>query len=475
MKILLINLPRYNGTSVTREGRCELLAPYRTDTPATLLIMAAILRENYHDIEFIDANAYNLNYTKISRILKNKQYKAVLFTFAAKISDHELQICDFAKEANSSCVTIGYSWYGKYFYQEILSENPNLDVLIIQDPFSVIEDLIKSIENRGDLNKINGLAYRSNDKLVKLNPELKNRIKIEDLPLPAYDLVKSFRNYYIFSPMLSPYALIYAGKGCPYNCQYCLVANTKYSGRTADSIIKELKYLQEEKGVKYVWFFDEIFTINRKRIVEICEKIKLEKIKIKWFCDSRVELVDLQLLKMMKRAGCIGISYGVESGSQKILNSMNKRTNVKQAIQALKWTRKARIPIQLNLILGYIGETKNTLKETESFVKKILPEILQISKISPMFGSEFVKMCLENQWIDNQSSWREKLNASPLNLKNYPPLSLNLDEEIKKLRKILRFNPRWWIICLYTLIRNKDLILPIVGAFLKHSKSISLF
>ncbi|MBN1800501.1 MAG: radical SAM protein [Candidatus Lokiarchaeota archaeon] len=459
---------------MTREGRCELLAPYRIDPPATLLIIASILREKNHDIEFIDANGLNLDYSYVNKFFKKRFFDVVIFTFAAKISDYELKICEIVKGANPECITIGYSWYGKYFYQEILSEYPNLDILMIEDPFSIIEDLITTIENKGELNNIGGISYRNSNKNIKINRELKKRVKIEDLPLPAYDLVKSFQNYHIFSPLLRPYALVYAGKGCPYSCQYCLVANTKYSSRTADSIVKELKYLQNEKCVKYVWFFDEIFTLNRKKIIEMCVKIKKEKIKIKWFCDSRVELVDLKMLKMMKKAGCIGISYGVESGSQKILNSMNKGTKVSQAMQALQWTRKARIPIQLNLLLGYVGENEETLKETEIFVKNTLPEILQISKISPMFGSEFVKLCLKNQWIDDRSSWKEKLNASPSDLKNYPPLSLDLDKEIKKLRKILRFNPKWWIITLFTLLRNKDLILPVVGAFLKHSSSINL-
>ena len=108
-----------------------------------------------------------------------------------------------------------------------------------------------------------------------------------------------------------------------------------------------MKILKKIGNVKYVWFFDEIFTLNKKRVIEICNKIIEEKVNIKWFCDSRVDLVDKKLLKLMRKAGCIGISYGVESGSQKILDAMNKGIKIEQAKQ---WTEKD----ILNLNVGYV-------------------------------------------------------------------------------------------------------------------------
>ena len=200
-----------------------------------------------------------------------------------------------------------------------------------------------------------------------------SEVDFNDLPMPAYDLLPSFKPYYVINSFLRPYALVYCGRGCPFGCTYCNVAKTKHSGRSADNIIKELKMLKRIGNVKYVWFYDELFTIDRKRVIEVSERIREENINIKWFCDSRVELVDAELLKIMHRGGCIGISYGVESGSQKILNSMNKGNTVKQAQNALIWTRKAHIPIQLNLILGFIGEDEETLNETRSLVRTSMP------------------------------------------------------------------------------------------------------
>ena len=279
--------------------------------------------------------------------------------------------------------------------------------------------------------------------------------------MPAYDLLPSFKPYYLINPFISPYALVYAGKGCPFGCIYCNVAKTEYSGRSADNIVKELKMLKKRGNVKYVWVFDESFTINRKRVVETCERILEEDIDIKWFCDSRVDLVDEELLKIMRKGGCIGISYGVESGSQKILNNMKKGNTVEQAKSALIWTRKAHIPIQCNLILGFIGEDEETLKETESFIRDTLPETLQIGTIMAKPGIEFTKLAIENKWLEMRG-WKEHLMIG-LELKNYEPFNLDLNNEIMKLKKVLYYNPKWWIKSINTLIWNHELILSAIG------------
>ena len=462
MNILLINLPRYKSIPVTREGRCESVSKVRVDTPATLLIMASLLRDKGHEIEFIDANAFNLSYENISEQIIKKKFDCAIFSVNSQIIDHDLEICNIIKKSNPPCITIGFSWYARYYAKEILAEYSNLDIYIIGSAFSVVGKLIECISENGNLDDVGGIAYRSKDNIIKINNKVDSEIKFNNLPMPAYDLLPSFKPYYLIDPFISPYALLYAGKGCPFRCMYCNVAKTKYSGRSADNIIKELKMLKKEGDVKYVWFFDESFTINRKRVVDVCEGILEEDINIKWFCDSRVDLVDEELLKIMRKGGCIGISYGVESGSQKILNNMNKGNTVEQAKNALIWTRKAHIPIQLNLILGFIGEDVETLKETESFVRTTLPETLQIATITAKPGTEFTKLAIENKWAETGGDWKEDLTMG-LALKNYEPFNLDLNTEIMKLKKISINNPKWWINSMNTLIRNRELILPAIG------------
>jgi radical SAM superfamily enzyme YgiQ (UPF0313 family) len=331
------------------------------------------------------------------------------------------------------------------------------------------------LDSQGNLEDVGGIAYRDKINHIKINKNLEIKKKFKELPLPAYDLIDSFKPYYLYTPLLKPYALIYAGKGCPYNCAYCPDANTQYSGRSAKDIIREFELLKDIGNVKYVWFYDEVFTINRDRVIKVCNELIKKNLKIRWFCDSRVDLVDKKLLKLMKTAGCIGISYGVESGSPKILNSMKKSITVNQAINALKWTREARIPIQLNLILGYIGEDESTLKDTENFVKLTLPEIIQISIIIAMQGTEFSDIALKNNWICDNLTWHEKITDLRIDRNRYEPYNLNLQQEIKKLHRILYLNPKWWINNIKTLIKNYGLLLPVIGILFNQFKSIKLF
>ena len=176
----------------------------------------------------------------------------------------------------------------------------------------------------------------------------------------------------------------------------------------------------------------------------------------------------------MKAAGCIGIAYGIESGSQMIMNNMKKSISVSQAINALKWTKEARIPRQLNLILGYIGENNYTLKETENFIRLTLPEILQVSIIIAMSGTEFTKKAIESNWIGNNITWQEKITDLRLEKARYEPYQLDLIKETKILYKVLLLNPKWWLNGIKTLINNPKLILPIIGIIVNRSKSIKI-
>lgn len=475
MRISIINLPRYQGSSVTREGRCEFVCNYRVDTPATLLIIASLLRNQNHQIDFIDSNAQKLDFSLIRGFLKNKNPDCVVFTFNSWIIDFDLKICEIAKQINPDCLTIGYSWFGKNFANEILSKFINLDIQIIEDPFSVIENLISCLDKGGNLRETSGIAYRDSNNEIRINKKSQIKKDFSELPLPAYDLIKSFKPYYLYTPLLKPYALVYAGEGCPFSCAYCPGANTKYSGRSAKDIVDELKVLKNLGNIKYVWFYDQVFTISRKRVIEFCKKMIEEKLKINWFCDTRADLVDETLLKIMKAAGCIGIAYGIESGSQEILNHMKKSITIHQAIRALKWTRKAKIPMQLNLILGYIGENESTLKETENFVRLTLPDIMQISYIVAMNGTDFTELAIKNNWIRDKITFQEKITDLPLERNQYKPFQLNLQKEIKKLFKRLFLDYRWWINGVNTLVKNHHLILPLLGILLNRSRSIKIY
>lgn len=138
------------------------------------------------------------------------------------------------------------------------------------------------------------------------------------------------------------------------------------------------------------------------------------------------------------------------------------------AFRALMWTRKAHIPIHLNLILGYIGEDEETLEETISFVRATLPETLQISTITPKPGTEFTRLAVEKGWSDGNSSWKKHLTES-LELVNYGPFNLDLDGAATQMNRTLYRNPKWWLTCTGTLLRNRYLVVPAIKRYLRRN------
>ncbi|MDD4446108.1 MAG: radical SAM protein [Methanothrix sp.] len=458
MTIVLINLPRYKSIPVIREGRCEDISPSALHPPATLLIIGALLSE-LDEVILIEANALNLNYRELSEQMQNiKRLDYIIFPFNALIMDYDIEISTIVKRINPLCVTIGYSFFARLFGKEILNEYRNLDIFITGPVLAVIFPLMTCFLSGKDVRDVGGIAYRDHNTISINNKDVPD-INFNDLPLPAYDLLTSLKPYYIFNSF-KPYALVYSGAGCPYKCTICNASRTKYSKRPLTDVIKELTILYEVANIKYVWFFDEIFTIDRVRTLELCKRITEENLGIKWFCDTRVELVDKNLLEVMQKAGCRGICYGVESGSQRILNSMNKGNTVEQARNALVLTRNAHIPIQLNLVLGFKGEDQKSLKETENLVKMALPQMLQIGIVTPHLGTEFARLAIENKWIDENQTLKECMMKG-LKLKNYDPSNINLHDEIKKLNNILFYDYMWYVNNLHILLRNHDLISPI--------------
>ncbi|MCW4030602.1 MAG: radical SAM protein [Candidatus Bathyarchaeota archaeon] len=467
LELLLVNPPKYNGFSVTREERCEEVTRYLVLMPATLLLLASALRKQGHHVELVDANAFNLGIEELTKKFDNKKFDCVLFPFNSYVIWQDMKICGIAKKSNQSCKTISFSFYSRVIAKELLSNYEELDIQIVGSPFSVVPRLIKCFADNDNVETVRGIAYRKNNHEIVVNNTIKEKA-LADFPLPAYDLLPSFKPYYIIDPHLTPVALVISGIGCPFSCNFCNYAQTGYETRPIYSIIDELRLLKRLGNLKYVWFYDASFTVNRKRATAICEAIIKEGLHFKWFCDSRVDSVDQELLTLMRKSGCIGISYGVESGCQRILDAMGKGCTIEQARKALIWTRKARIMVQMNMIIGYPGENVTSLNESKAFIKEILPENLQIATLQVVPGTALFRETALNH---------EKAEKNDLAPCFKYRESKQLNDEITRMKRILLFNPKWWLLSARSLSLNPELVLPLLGTYARgfSEKAFSYF
>lgn len=453
MNVLLVNPPRYNGIPVVREERCEIIERNSVLPPYSLLQIASLLREREHEISLIDANGENMNYPKFEKMLTKINYDVLFFRFTPTTFDWDVRVATISKKY-SDATTIGICWTLSNFAKAMLEEAKHLDIYLRHEYEVVAPELVDALSAGKELSDIRGIAYRRNGE-IRLNepsPPIKN---YDDIPLPAYDLLTSFKFYYENTKHGQPFTIMYTSKGCPYSCIYCTVANTKWKARSAESVLEELRHLKRNYNIKTVTFFDETFTIDRKRVEKICKAMIDEKLNIKWYCNSRVDLIDRELLKKMKQAGCRAVCMGVESGSQKIIGGTNKRASVEKAAEAIKMVKDAGIKVYCSFIFGLPGENWETVNETIEFVKRTLPTGAQFNVAAPYPGTKLYDIALERGWINKQTDFRSMYQHESV-MRTEELREEDLDTARKKAYKAIYLNPKWWLQNIFHVAKNPE-------------------
>ena len=443
MKVLLVNPPRFDGIPVIREERCEITERYSVLPPYSLLQVASLLRVDGHEVKLIDANGWNLGWEEVSERIRSENYDVLVFRFTPTTFDRDNRTASISKKTHPNAWTVGICWTLHTVPREVLQNSVDLDIYIRHEYEVVTPSVINAISRGDDLSTVRGIAYRIGSK-VEVTGDAESLSDWDSLPLPAYDLLPSLKNYFINTPHGSPFTTMYTSKGCPYSCIFCTVRNTQVKKRSAQSILSELRYLKEHFNVKMVSFFDETFTLDRARVVAICDALKHEKLNIVWYCNTRVGLVDADLLKRMYEVDCRGLSYGIESGSQTILDNAKKGTTVEQAENAIKWAKKAGLKVYCSFILGLPGENWTTVEETIQFVKRTLPTGAQFNVAVPYPGSELYRIAVNNGWITEGADWREMYQHDAV-MRTDELSSKDLDEARRRAYRALYFNPKWWL------------------------------
>lgn len=200
---------------------------------------------------------------------------------------------------------------------------------------------------------------------------------------------------------------IISSRGCPYSCRYCCRRHDMFKVfryRSSENVYQELKLLKETYGIGHVRFIDDCFTANRKRVFELCHKIKDSEIT--FICITRADRVDYEMLKTLKESGCIQVDFGIESGSQKILDAMNKQITVEKALKSIQFAKNLGLTAKLFLMHGFPGETEQDIELSVKFVEKAKPTLITLSRFTPIPGSEIYHnprkygvTNLEDQWF----------------------------------------------------------------------------
>lgn len=413
MKIILLNTP-LKEMKITRDMAGGLGFDATKATllpPLDLAILAATLKKEKHQVKIIDSEVDSFSFNEaIEKILRWKPDVVI-----ASVSLPSLKTDSaFLKKLRKVCpgkIIAKTSITLKPILEEILRQS-EADICLFGEADLEIGKIIK-----GRFKK--GTAFLENGELKIYPPLLVENLNL--LPLPARDLLKNKAYRY---PLLGDNCTIMqTSRGCPfpcaYYCPYPLVQGKSWRPMSPTRVYKELVDIVQRHKIKNVLFRDATFTLDRERTVEICQKIIQGKLKFSWWCETRVNCLDEELLKIMKKAGCQGINIGVETGDAQVMKIQGKPgVSLKQLIEIKNAADKVGIKLHFLLLIGLPKETRRSLYHTFELIKKFKPYSLGVTVVTSYPGTPLWEEAKKRGWIETENWSAYSGNLSTMHTDN---------------------------------------------------------
>lgn len=464
MKVMLIKAPYTDIYGKVKEMAPEMF-------PIGLGYIAVILRNAGHDVTLIDPDIGDMTYDSLrDEIIKESPNLVGISAMTSNIHS-ACKIATIVKKSVNAITVIGGN-HTSSVPEETMQNFDDFDFLVIGEGEYTILELCNTLERdkTPDLSKIKGICYKRDGKIIKTDP----RSFIEDmdsLPFPARDMVDmdNYRppNYMEFGKKS---ATMITSRGCPNRCTFCSAhfsTGYRYRPHSPDYVISEIKHLINEYGIEFIIFWDDTFTIDRSRVIKICNLMLEEKLGIEWFCLARVNTVDEELLRLMKKAGCRVINFGVESGNQEILNNIKKGTTIPQIRKAIKMARKVGFKILSSFMFGLPGETHETIENTIRFAIELDPDMAFFFILTPLPGSEIYNT-YKGILFDVSSNWEDYkyvLTDGTIALDSREFTKEELKNYLVEANRRFYGRPRYILRQILYIRSKKELISNISGAF----------
>ncbi|MEM0203266.1 MAG: radical SAM protein [Archaeoglobaceae archaeon] len=399
--------------------------------PIWLSYAAGLVESKGHEVKLVDAPAWNWSVERVLKDLESFNAELVVINTSFTSLKNDLEIAKKIKELDFKVVAVGPP--ASRFAERMLDF---VDFVARYEYDFTILDLAEGKRPE----EILGLSFKK-DRVV----HNENRPWIEDLDsLPFVSKVyKRHLNVYDYflNYSLYPMVQIFTGRGCPFRCTFCSWPQSfmgrRYRVRSVENVLNELEWIEENLPVKEVFFEDDTFTISKKRVQDFCKGYRERGLEIAWSCNARVDTLDLETMKAMKRANCRFLIVGFESADDGILENIKKGFKVEQARKFAENVRRAGLMLHADFIIGLPGETKETIEKTKKFIKEIKPELLQVSVVSPFPGSELYDWLEKNGYLVTKDP-EEYLdeNGHQKSVVSYPWLTA--EEITKAVDEILR-------------------------------------
>ena len=335
-----------------------------------------------HEAHVLDAQVLELSFDDIKREIEKINPDVVgMSAFTFTLLDN-LYTAKIVKELNPDIKLILGGAHATLFPYETIKQG-NVDVVVVGEGEITFRELINSLDNGKKLKDIDGIFFKENDKILKTKPRefIKN---LDDLPISDRTLTP-YKKYFSVLSKKNPLTTAVTSRGCSYKCTFCdrpQAGGKTWRARSPKLVVDEMESCAN-LGIKEILFYDDTWTMHMKRSEEICREILSRNLDIGWDIRTRVDRVDYNLLRLMKKAGCGRVNFGVESGTEYGLMKVKKEVDLKTVEEAFRLCRDAGMDSLAYFMFGLPGETKEQMLETIKFAKKIKPDFCHFTVLTP--------------------------------------------------------------------------------------------
>lgn len=383
--------------------------------PLGLLYIASFLKKDGHQVILRDFMVFKGDMKKeLKEIIKREKIRIAGVTCNSHERFKAFEVVRTLKQINGKIVTVLGGNHPTICPRETINNLPELDILVKEDGENVFREIIKCLEAEKNFTKVPSIIYRNKQGKIVENPLGKIVTNLDKYPFPDFDLI-NIKNYQLFIPIKGkPKSIpIISSRGCPFRCSFCAAKETNYGRirfRSINNIIEELKILLSKFPNYHIFIYDDHFLLDKKRILEFCRKVKEKNLNFKWACYARVDSIDEEIIKAIKEIGCVMVSFGIESGSRKILKKMNKKITPFIILKAVRLVKKYGISARGSFVFNYPEESILDILKTFYLIfrLKLTPEEVAFGPYTVFYPGTQLFIKYRDKCLPKDFSWNKK-------------------------------------------------------------------
>lgn len=367
--------------------------------PLGLAYIASALEKEQCSVEILDMPALRMPLERLPSFLKDRDYEVYGISCNILNLKNGIQVSHLIRALKPQAKIVLGGLCSTFPPELLFQYGPDFNMVVRGEGEATMSEVCQRLRTGASLEGVKGLSYKDKEEIIS-NPN-REYIDINSFPFPARHLLpnKSYRLHPPFG-IYSPVTLMETSRGCAYGCTFCTINRKRVRERSIDHTFAEIDELINKFKIKEIYFVDPNFTVNQERIRGLCERMLENNIKVAWTCKTRVDLVSDDLLRIMSEAGCYMICFGVESGSQDILNQLNKKISVENIKSAFSSSRKYKIRTLASLLISSPGETDSTVLDSIRLVKSIKADFVSYGELLPAPNSLLTIRAMKREQIN---------------------------------------------------------------------------